>query len=125
MKPFARSDRVGELIQQVLSETLRRDINDPRLAMTTISGVKMSVDLRIAKIYYTAPNNLKQQQDVARGFGKASGFLKRALSKQLQLRYMPELKFFRDESFDYGSKIDKLLSSIQDTDGSDITDTQE
>ena len=121
MKPFARSERVGELIQQVLSDTLRKDINDPRLEMTTISGVKMSADLRIAKIYYTASGDPQQQKNVARGFEKASGFLKRSLGRQLQLRYMPELKFFLDESFDYASKIDKLLASIQDKDGPDHT----
>ena len=121
MKPFSRSDRVGELIQQVLSDILRKNINDPRLTMTTISGVKMSADLRIAKIYYTASGDAKQQQQVARRFKTASGFLKRSIARELQLRYMPELKFFLDESFDYGSKIDKLLASLHKNDGPDHT----
>ena len=121
MKPFSRSDRVGELIQQVLSETLRKDVNDPRLEMTTISDVRMSADLRIANIYYTASGDPKQQERVARGFEKAAGFFKRSLGRQLQLRYMPKLKFFLDESFDYGSRIDNLLASLQDKDGPDHT----
>ncbi|MBW2099960.1 MAG: ribosome-binding factor A, partial [Deltaproteobacteria bacterium] len=52
MKPFTRSDRVGTKIQKVLSELLRKSINDPRLETTTITGVKVSRDLRLAYIYF-------------------------------------------------------------------------
>ena len=52
------------------------------------------------------------------GFGSASGFIKRTLSSQLDLRYMPNIKFYYDESFDYGDHIDKVLKAIATTDGS-------
>ena len=113
MRPFSRSDRVGCLIQQVLSDILRKHIKDPRLEMSTISAVKMSSDLKIAKIYYTAPAGEKNRQTTAAGFKDAAGFIKRTLGRHVNLRYMPELKFFLDESFDYGSNIDKLLASLK------------
>lgn len=113
MRPFSRSDRVGGLIQQVLSDILRRRIKDPRLKMTTISAVKMSSDLKIAKIYYTAPAEEENRIAIAAGFKDAAGFIKRTLGREVNLRYMPELKFFLDESFDYGSNIDKLLASLK------------
>ncbi len=121
MKPFSRSDRVGGLIQQVLSDILRKDIKDPRLKMITISGVKMSPDLRIAKVYYTTSGGKKNREESAEGFKKATGYLKRSLARQVDLRYMPELKFFFDDSFDYGTHIDKLLASLNAENGSNNT----
>lgn len=121
MKPFSRSDRVGGLIRQILSDILRRQIKDPRLAMTTISAVKMSSDLKVAKIYYTTPAGEKNRKATAAGFKDAEGFIKRTLGREVKLRYMPELKFFVDESFDYGSNIDKLLESLKSENGHDTT----
>ncbi len=113
MRPFSRSDRVGGLIQQALSDILRKHIKDPRLEMTTISAVKVSSDLKTARIYYTSPTGEKNREAVAAGFKDAAGFIKRTLGRHINLRYMPELKFFIDESFEYGSNIDKLLASLK------------
>ena len=121
MRSFSRSDRVGGLIQQAVSEILRRSISDPRLEMTTISAVRMSPDLKVAKIYYTVPAGKKSRDEVAEGFKNATGFIKRSLASRVNLKYMPELKFFLDKSFDYGSHIDKLLASLHMDNERDIT----
>jgi len=125
MKSYPRSVRVGELIQRVLSETLRRDTEDPRLTMTTISAVKMTPDLKIARVYYTTPGDEQSRQAAAEGFSKAAGFLKRSLARQINLRYMPDLEFYFDNSLDYGFHIDKLLSAIKEENGSDNTTVEE
>ena len=113
MKAFPRSDRVSGLIQQALSEILQKGINDPRLKMTTITNVKMSRDLRIARIYFATSGGKKSVEEVTQGFESARGFVKRSLAGKLGLRYMPELKFFYDDSFDYGDQINKILKSIE------------
>lgn len=112
MKPYARSERVSGQIQKSLSELLHKKIKDPRLSMATITKVAMSADLRIAKVYYSIPDAQKMLKKAQDGFKSSHGFLKRTLAKKLGLRYMPELKFFYDDSYDYGSKIDKLLKTI-------------
>jgi len=119
MKAFARSDRVSVLIQQVLSEILQKGINDPRLKMTTITNVKMSRDLRVARIYFAISGGEQSAEEAARGFESARGFVKRSLAGKLGLRYMPELKFFYDDSFDYGAHINKILKSIETDNGPD------
>jgi len=119
MKGFARSDRVSGLIQQVLSEILQKRINDPRLKMTTITNVKMSRDLRVARIYFAVSGGNQSVEEVTRGFESARGFVKRSLAGKLGLRYMPELNFFYDDSFDYGDQINKLLKSIKTDNGPD------
>ena len=121
MKPFKRSDRVGGLIQKTLSEILRKNIKDPRLENIMITGVKVSQDLKLARIYFTMLGGGISKEAASEGFKQARGFVKRSLARQLGLRYMPELEFFYDESFDYGDRIDKLLTSIKAENGSNHT----
>ncbi len=117
MKPYARSERVSGHIQKVLSDILKKHIKDPRLEMATITGVKMSRDLRSARIYFTTSGGRKSSKEAAAGFNSARGYVKKTLARQLGLRYMPEIKFFYDESFEYGSRIDKVLKSIETDNG--------
>lgn len=114
MKSYSRAERVAGLIQQTLSEILNRSVKDPRLEFTTITDVKVTRDLRIARVYFsTAGGETEKVQEALQGFRSASGFVKAELAKRLELRYMPELEFYYDESFDYGSRIDQLLKSIR------------
>ena len=117
MKPFARSDRGCGHIQKALSDILLKKIKDPRLESATITGVKMSRDLRIARVYFTTPGNKKGGEEAVEGFKSAIGYVKRTLAGKLGLRYMPELRFFYDESFDCGSHIDKILKDVKADNG--------
>ena len=112
MIPYSRSDRVSGLIQEVLSNLLKKDIHDPRLKMVTITDVKMSRDLKLARIYFSIYGGSSKSEDATKGFESARGFIKRSLASKLSLRYMPDLNFYYDESFDYGSQIDELLKKI-------------
>ena len=119
MTSFSRADRVGGLIQETLSDLLNKSIHDPRLKRATITSVKMSADLKLARVYFAIYGDDKKSEDAARGFESARGFIKRILAPKLGLRYMPDLKFFYDDSFDYGSHIDQLLEKIKTDDGPD------
>jgi ribosome-binding factor A len=96
---------------------LKKNIKDPRLEMATITSVKMSRDLKTARIYFTTSGGSDSSKKAAEGFNSARGYVKRTLAEQLGLRYMPELKFFYDESFEYGSHIDEVLKSIKTDNG--------
>ena len=119
MIPFSRADRVSGLIQEALSDLLRKDIHDPRLKMATITNVKMSPDLKLARIYFSIYGDSSKAEAAAKGFESARGFIKRTLAPKLGLRYMPDLIFFYDESFDYGSHIESLLKKITTENGRD------
>ena len=121
MKPYARSERVSGHIQKVLSQVLQKHVKDPRLEMAIITSVKVSRDLRTARVYFTTSGGKKRSQEVAEGFKSAVGYVKRTLAQHLGLRYMPDVQFFYDESFDYGSHIDKVLKSIKTDNGSNNT----
>ena len=73
----------------------------------------MTPDLKLAYIYFTTFEGEKHKAEALEGFDSSLGFLKRNLARKLGLRYMPELKFFYDESFDYGAHIDSILKAIE------------
>lgn len=118
MIPFSRADRVGGLIQKVLSNILKKNISDPRLKMATITGVKVSRNLKQARIYFITSGDRQKKGAAIKGFSSAHGFIKRTLAHELDLKYMPDIKFLYDESLEYGSHIDELIESIKNENGS-------
>lgn len=125
MKPYARSERVSGQVQRILSELLQKQIKDPRVSRATITDVRLTRDLRIARIYFSVTGGAQQVQAALKGFESARGFVKRTLAAKLGLRYMPDLEFFYDESFDYGSRIDALLESLEHEDEPDTRASEE
>ena len=115
-KGYSRSERIGTVIQQVVSQVLLREISDPRLSMVTISAVEMSEDLRFANIYFNTLGGEKSLEAAEKGFQSAMGFIRKSLSKELDLRFTPQLRFYPDTSFDYGDKIERILKSLDDKD---------
>ena len=118
MIPFSRADRVGGLIQKVLSGILKKDIKDPRLKMATITSVIVSRDLKQARIYFTTSGGIQKKGATIEGFSSAHGFIKRTLAHELDLKYMPAIKFFYDESIEYGAHINELIESTKRENGS-------
>jgi ribosome-binding factor A len=125
MKPFARSDRVATLIQEALSDILRREIKDPRLEGVLITGVSLSRDLKTARIYFAPTGGAARAEGAAEGFEKARGFIKRTLGRELNLRYLPDLRFFYDTSFDYGERIEAVFKSLKSDERTDSTPPEE
>ena len=113
---FKRADRVGELILAEMSDILRRTVKDPRLHTVTITAVKVTDDLRHARIYFVEMGKDELNEEISAGLEKARGFVRRELGHRLQLRFVPEIHFVHDTSFGYGSRIDQLLESISQQD---------
>ena len=119
---FKRADRVADLIKQEISDILRREAGDPRIANITVTDVRLTDDLRSARVYVVELGKDRLSPEVEKGLSKAKGFLKRELGKRLQLRYIPELAFFYDPSFEYGSRIERLLKEVRKEEPDDPTD---
>lgn len=109
---FKRADRVGELIMAEMSDILLKEVKDPRLHTVTITAVKVTDDLRNAKIYFVEMGKDECSKDIEEGLHKAKGFVRRELGHRLQLRFVPEIMFVHDKSFGYGNRIERLLAEI-------------
>ncbi|TWI66044.1 ribosome-binding factor A [Desulfobotulus alkaliphilus] len=112
MKGSPRSDRIRGRIREVIASHLTRNIQDPRLHLVTVTGVELSRDMRIATVFFTTASGPDAQADALKGFESAKGFLKRNAAKDLGLRYMPDLRFRHDDSFDYGARMEKMLKEV-------------
>jgi ribosome-binding factor A len=109
---FKRADRVAGLIRADMSEIISKEVKDPRLHSVTITSVKVTDDLRNAKIYFVEMGKDECSPEIKAGLTQAAGFIRRELGKRLQLRCVPELTFVHDQSFGYGNRIEKLLAQI-------------
>jgi len=112
MGSYKRADRVADLIKVEIADLLLKEVRDPRIGAVTITGVKVTDDLRTAKVFFVEMGKDTCSADLQAGLGKATGFLRRELGRRLQLRHVPELLFVYDPSFAYGSRIDTLLKEI-------------
>lgn len=110
---YKRSTRIADLINADISDILLRQVGDPRIKCVTITGVQVSDDLRMAKIFFVemGKDTCDPQTEIA--LHHAKGFIKRELAKRLRLRYMPDIDFVVDNSFAYGSRIERLLAEIR------------
>ncbi|OPX37300.1 MAG: ribosome-binding factor A [Desulfobacteraceae bacterium 4484_190.3] len=110
---FKRVNRVGDLIKAEISDILLKDVRDLRIKHMTITDVKMSDDLRLARIFFVPLGEVTCSDEIMEGLRNASKFFRRELGKRLRLRYIPEITFIYDKSFEYGDRIDRLLAEIE------------
>ena len=113
-----RSQRVAERLQTELMDfLLRGGLREPALTSAYVTGVSVSEDLRHARIYFrlTQPEvDAKDRNAACLALERASGYLRRALSPRLQLKYMPDFKFFWDDAYDRAARVDAVLAEIED-----------
>ena len=109
-----RVDRIEEQLRIEISEILEREIHDPRIGLATITGVKISSDLRHARVFVTALGGAEEHKRTIQGLRSAASFIRRSLSKRLHhLKRIPELTFDYDESVEQGIRIEQLLGEIK------------
>ena len=91
-----------------------RGRKDPRVGLVTITGAKMSPDLREARVYWTVHGEGTVREQTARGIEAARGWLRREVGASLGLRVVPDLHFTYDETIDRGDRIDQLLRQVRE-----------
>lgn len=116
---YKRAERVADQIRMEVADILVRKTKDPRVAFVTVTGVDMSPDLRMAKIFVTTLQEGQEGEAAFQGLQKAHNFIRAELGRRLSLRYTPDLVFRRDVSEQHGSRIDQLLDSLGEQDPPD------
>ena len=112
-----RVDRVKQSILREVNDIVRNEVRDPRVEGITITDVELSGDLQQAKIFYSTLNNDEDaKSDTQTGLERATGIIRKELGSRLTTYHTPEIEFRRDESVEYGSRIDELLNQIRDED---------
>lgn len=118
MTTHSRPERVGQEIQAAIGDLLARGmLRDPRIGYITITGVKVSPDLRVAKVFYSMIGTEQERADTQKGLEAAKGFVRREVTSVVNLRVSPEIFFTFDESVGEGDKIDRLLREVRSKEG--------
>ncbi len=108
-----RMQRVGDLLRQEISEIMRRRLKDPRLGFVTVTSVKVSSDLRYAKVYVSCPGTESELTDRVKILSGAAGFIRGELFKRITLKFIPELTFRADRSIEHAIRISKVLKELE------------
>jgi ribosome-binding factor A len=110
MSTHDRPARVAHEFQRELSALLARGLKDPRVtAMVTVTGAKMSPDLKEVVAYVSILGDEKERERTLEGLRAAATYLQREVSRAVKLRYTPHLRFVFDPSVERGDRIDRLL----------------
>ena len=107
-----RQLRVAELLQRELAQMVTFELRDPRLALVTITRVRVSPDLRHANIYITNLGDEAETAEAIKSLSNATGYMRRELGKRTDLRYVPDLSFHLDEALVEGRRINELLDTL-------------
>lgn len=116
MATHSRTERVAALIQEELGRIFARGLKDPRVGFITLTGAKVSPDLREAWVYYTVHGGEAERTRTAQGLMAARGYLRRELGANLSLRVTPDLHFVIDKAIDHGARIDELIQQVHQAD---------
>lgn len=110
-KDYSRTLRIADQMQRELSELIRLEVKDPRVAMVTLTGVEVSRDMDNAKVFFTSLGDAAGHAASVEGLQRASGFLRTQLSQRMQLRQVPKLSFVYDESVERGMHLAQLIEA--------------
>lgn len=115
MQETLRTKRVAELIRQEVANVIRDSVHDPKVKDVVITAVKVSVDLDLARIYWTTYNN-EAVKGIQAGLERSAGFIRKEILKSVRLKKVPKLEFVIDDSRQEADRIDNLLSLIEKED---------
>jgi ribosome-binding factor A len=112
MAQGSRPDRVGEEIRQEIGLLLSREVRDPGIGFVTITRVKVSPDLQLARVYYTTLGDERAKKDTRRALERVKPFLRRQIGSRMRLRRVPELAFEFDLSVEHQDRVEQILLEI-------------
>ncbi len=124
MHPYKRSKRVGDLIKEETASIITQKLDNPKLGFITVTGARVSDDLRHATIFISVLDDSKRGT-VLDILASSTPFIKSELARKIRIRYLPKIHFEIDSAVEYGKKIDWILSEIktEDTINEDDEDT--
>lgn len=114
MVSTTRSQRIADRIREELSEIMLQGVSDPRLAGVNVTDVTVDKELSFAEVHVSALEGQQRAPEILEGLRHAQGFLRSELSRRIDLRSFPRLRFHWDPTAERAEHIEKLLASIKE-----------
>lgn len=108
-----RPEQMAETLRQVITDSLAREVRDPRVGFVTVTGVLVSGDLSHARVMVSVPGEDGQKSRALEGLQSAAGFLRSRAARALTTRSVPELHFELDRGLEHAARINELLNTIR------------
>ena len=112
-KNSIKNTRINGEVQRELSNIIRGEIKDPRIApMTSVVAVEVAPDLKTCKAYISVLGDEEAQKNTLAGLKSAEGYIRRELARGINLRNTPEIHFILDQSIEYGVRMSKMIDDV-------------
>jgi ribosome-binding factor A len=108
-----RPERVADVLREEISQIVGYELDDPRLTLVTVTDVRISDNLRDAKVYVTVAGGEEEHQTALKALRKAAPYIRKQLALALNFPRSPELHFVRDRIEEEGEKVDQLLGKLE------------
>lgn len=107
-----RTDRVADLLRAELAAIIQREVRDPRVHLTTVTGLTVSRDLSHAEVRISALGSDEERQASLEALIRAKGYIRRLLAQRVRLRTVPELAFELDRGAEHSQRISEILEDL-------------
>jgi ribosome-binding factor A len=108
-----RSERVADILRDEISQIVGYELEDPRITMVTVTDVRLSENLKAARVYVTVAGNEEEHKLALAALHKAAPYVRKQVGLSLNLPRTPEIHFVRDRVEEEGERVDKLLDKIE------------
>lgn len=108
-----RPERVADMLREEITQIVGYELEDPRVAMVTVTDVRVSDNLRDARVYVTVAGTEKEITDALAALRHAASYVRKQLGFALSLRHTPEIHFMRDTVEEHAERVDHLLAEIE------------
>ena len=109
-----RVERIAEQIREEVSQILATEVSDPGIGLVTVTRVKVTPDLSLARIYWTTMGDTAERKKTAKALGRAAPFIRHLLSTRMSLRRSPEVLFTFDQSVAAQDRVEQILRELHD-----------
>lgn len=109
--PNHKIERIASDISRHISDILANEANDSLLKTVTITACRVTNDLSFCKVYFTSLSDLGKKT-LEKEMNEAAPYIRGEVSKRVDIRHTPEIKFIYDESIEYGKKIEDIISAL-------------
>jgi len=109
-----RTERVAEQLREEVSQILATEVSDPGVGLVTVSRVKVTPDLSLARVYWTILGDAAERKKTAKALQRAAPFVRHVLAGRVTLRRVPEVQFHFDEGLAAHARVEEILHELHE-----------
>lgn len=107
-----RIERIAEQVREEISQMLATEVSDPGIGLVTVTRVRVTPDLSLARVYWTILGTPAERKDTTRALRRVAGYVRHLLAERLSLRRVPEVQFLFDEGAAAQDRVEQIIQEL-------------